>query len=132
MLVRSFVLEQDVAYGAPKVPPVSGAGVLVVGVDISFLRCLDIFQGNGGVLVVIERRKQAGLDADVKVLHGRRVQTEVLPAQWPHAHKLHLPREAQQESEEPFLYSNVIPAKKKTASPPAVFLTSPETPTLGI
>lgn len=88
--VRTLVLEKYVAYGAPEIAPVSGEGVLVVGVDISFLRGLDIVQGDGGVFVVIKGRQQTGLYACVQVLHLGSVQAEVLPAQRSYSDQLHL------------------------------------------
>ena len=83
-------MKQYVAYRAPEVAPVGGKSVLVVGFDVSFLRRLDVLQGDGSVFVVIERRQHAGLDADVKFLHLRRIETEIMPAEGPHAHGLHL------------------------------------------
>ena len=54
LLLGTFMLENDVAQGAPEIPPVGGEGAGMVCFDISFLRSLDVFQGDGGVLVVVE------------------------------------------------------------------------------
>ena len=86
----SFVFEQDVADGAPEVAPVGGEGSGVVGFDIAALRGLHVFERDRGVLVVVEGRQEAGLDADVQLLHLGRVEAEILPAQRAHAHELHL------------------------------------------
>lgn len=64
-----------------------------VSVDISFLRGLDVVQGNGGVFVVIERRQKAGLYTDVQLLHLRSVEAEIVPAQRPDSDQFHLPLE---------------------------------------
>ena len=87
------MLEQDVAYRSPEIPPVGGEGVLVIGFDISLFRFLDLLQGLGGLLVVIERREESRLDADVQRLHLRRIELEIRSAERPHAHEFHLPLE---------------------------------------
>ena len=74
------MLKQNIPHRAPKVPPVGGKGALDVSVDISFLRGLDIVQGDGGVLVVVKRWQQAGLHAYVERLHLRGVKTIIVPA----------------------------------------------------
>ena len=88
--MRSFMLEQNVAHRSPEIPPVGGEGVLVIGFDISLFRFLNFFDGLGSLFVVIERGQEARLHADVKLLHLRGVQAEILSAQRPHAHEFHL------------------------------------------
>ena len=87
------MLEQDVAHRPPEIPPVRGEGVLVVGFDISSLRGLDVFDGLGRGLVIIERGQEPRLHTDVQFLHFRRVHAKILPAQGPYAHQFHLPLE---------------------------------------
>lgn len=89
--MRSFMLEQNVTYGAPEIAPVRGEGTLVVGFDISLFRGLDVLQGFGCLLIVIERREQPRLHADMQFLHFRGVHPEILPAQRPHTHQFQLP-----------------------------------------
>ncbi len=84
------MLEQNVSYRAPEIPPVGGEGVLVVGFDISLFRGLDVFDGLGGLFVVIERGQEARFHADVQLLHLRGIQAEILPAERTHAHEFHL------------------------------------------
>ena len=55
------MLEQDIAYRAPEISPISGEGVFMIGFNIPFFRGLNIFNGLGCFLVVIERRQQARL-----------------------------------------------------------------------
>ena len=54
------MLEQNVAYRPPEIPPIRSEGVLVVGFDISLFRGLDVLDGLGRFLIVIERRQQSG------------------------------------------------------------------------
>lgn len=65
----------------------------MVGVNISFLRSLNIAQSNGGVLIIVERRQQSRLYADMDILHLRSVKTEIVPAQGANSDKFHLPLE---------------------------------------
>ena len=89
-LMRSFMLEQNIAYRAPKVAPVGGEGTLVVRFDISLFRSLDILQGFGCLFIVIEWREQAWLYAHMQLLHLRRIEAEILPTQRSHSYKFHL------------------------------------------
>lgn len=84
------MLEKDVAYRAPEVAPVGGEGMLVVGVDISFLRSLDVVQGDWGVFVVVKWRQEAWLHAGVQGLHLGRVEAEIVTAEGAHSDQLHL------------------------------------------
>ena len=84
------MLEQDVAYRAPEVPPVGDEGMLEIGFDILFLRRLDFLQGFGRLFFVIERGQQARLYARAQFPHFRRVQAEIMTAQRPYAHEFHL------------------------------------------
>ena len=84
------MLEKDVSYRAPEIAPIGGETVFMVGIYISFLRCLDIVQCDGGVFVVVKGWEQAGLDTDVQVLHCWRVQAEILSAQGAYSDKFHL------------------------------------------
>ena len=85
------MLEQNVAYRTPEIPPVGGEGVLVIGFDISLFRGLDLLQGLGRFLVVVERGKESWFHTDVQVLHLRGIQLEIRPAERPDAHQFHLP-----------------------------------------
>ena len=89
----SVVLEQDVADGAPEVAPVGREGVGVVGLDVAALGGLDIVQGDGGLLVEIKGRQEAGLDTDVQLLHFGCIEAEIMAAQGAHADQFHLPLE---------------------------------------
>ncbi len=84
------MLEQNVAYRSPEIPPVGSEGVFVVGFDISLFRCLDVFDGLGGLFVVVERGKETRFHADMQLLHLRGVQAEILPTQRPYADEFHL------------------------------------------
>ena len=84
------MLEKDVSYSAPEITPVGGERTGVVGVNVSFLRCLDIVQGDRGLLVIVERWQQAGFDTDMQILHFRRIKAEIVPAQGTDADQLHL------------------------------------------
>lgn len=88
--MRSFMLEQNVAYRTPEIPPIGAEGMLVVGFDISLFRGLDVFDGFGGLFVVVERGQEPRFYADVQFLHFRGVQAEILPTQRPYAHEFHL------------------------------------------
>lgn len=50
------MLEQNIAHRSPEIPPIRGKGTLLIGFDISLLRCLDILDRLGGNGIVIERR----------------------------------------------------------------------------
>ena len=91
--MRSFMLEQNIPYRPPEIPPIGGKGSLVVGLDISLFRCLNVFQGLGRFLVVIERGEQPRFHADVQFLHLLRIQAKVLPAERSYPHQFHLPLE---------------------------------------
>ena len=74
------MLEQNIAHRAPKIPPIGGEGMLVIGFDISFLRGLDFLQGLGGIFVVVEWGEKPRFYTDVQFLHLRGVHAEILPA----------------------------------------------------
>jgi hypothetical protein len=67
------VLENDIIDCAPEIPPICGKGAGFICIYVSFLRRLNIFQGNGGVLVIVKGRKESGLHTDMKFLHARSV-----------------------------------------------------------
>ena len=84
------MLEQDVTHRAPEVAPVGRKRMGLVGFDITALGGLYVFECDGGMLVVVEGGQEAGLDADVQLLHLGRVEAEIMTAQRADSHQFHL------------------------------------------
>ena len=62
-LFRSLAMKYDIPDDAPEVAPVGGEGVLQVGFQVAAFAFLNLLDGLGSLVLVVERRQHAGFGA---------------------------------------------------------------------
>ena len=80
------MLEQNITYRPPEIPPVCGEGMLMVSLNIPLLRRLNVLNGLRRLFIVIERRQKPRLHANMQLLHFRGIHPKILPTQGPYPH----------------------------------------------